>query len=346
MLLSVRSAVFNRRLVDGWINERRKGTDDGGLLFASRTKDYRPAAFVRQITAVAVLLPALCSTNIRVRTVAATWLAANAARSSIASSALMEEVDEARVETELNLCPCCYCRGGSDRKKGQAPNSMGPLVFSGKTHLQCSSNSFQCKASSPIPEKQLMTVMGDGLEGNAESPSCQQLPGPGAPETPSLSCSLRPLAAKDLLLAESPVMDSTAEQAAALSPAESQTSKEPDSGFRENAALVGNLSSPKGTQSADSCSEETCHRGRCSSSISASVVPDVSEAWSAVSKDSNQAEVLWNTLYSLIKVPLLLHPDTVLEFVELRVCIGLCWVQRGQERRAVLYSGCVSSSGW
>lgn len=108
------------RVVDGWINERRKRSDNAGMLFAVRVKDSRAANFTRQIATVALLLPALCSSSSSVCTAAATWVAATAARSAVASTALMEQVNTVIVTKELGRCACCYCSSNNNRTDNTA----------------------------------------------------------------------------------------------------------------------------------------------------------------------------------------------------------------------------------
>ncbi|KAL8437167.1 hypothetical protein ACSSS7_001146 [Eimeria intestinalis] len=273
--------LMRLRLVDGWINERRKGADDAGLLFAVRGGDYRAAAFVKQMTATIVLLPALCSSDSRVRAAAATWVAANVARSAIASTALMDEVDETIVEEELNCCPCCYCRGISSRAdEGEFRISL-TRDSSSQRHRSGTVSEDRPAFCGELPSEKGMQAL-----------ECTQ------------SADLKPLPAGDVLLSHpllsggSPV--APASQLAAAAPQTSGVALF-SVGEPAMAALEAADLQPAGTH--DECHEGACHRGRCLRNRE-SVLCDPSRGvwWGAGQQDTKERDELWNTLNSLIKV--------------------------------------------
>lgn len=284
------SSARECRLVDGWINERRKGTDDGGLLFAIRVEDQRATAFRRQIAAVGFLLPALCSTNSRVRTAAATWVAASAAQSSVASSALMEEVDTARVEEAVKRCACCYCRGSVNPSEREALETAG--------QPSCSDSSSQRRPGDWCMHSREAVSCGTP-EGDLKSPrelaSKQHPPLPGPSASPAVSCRLRPLAARDLLLAESPVIDPFPQSSSRIAEGQSGTPL-------ESADFVEISPNPPSLSENEGPSVSGCHRGRGYLDQGANFAPDSSDPLCSVCERDKEPGWLWSTLYSLVKV--------------------------------------------
>ncbi|KAL8447901.1 hypothetical protein Emed_004196 [Eimeria media] len=213
--------LMRLRLVDGWINERRKGANDAGLLFAVRGGDYRAAAFVKQMTATLVLLPALCSSDNNVRTAAATWVAANVARSAIASTALMDEVDETIVEEELNRCHCCYCRGcNSSTNKGESNLSL------------TRDDSSQRQVNGLSSKDQLPLVGEPQCENGAQALECTQ-------SANNALSYLKPQAAGDMLLPQPPLTgDSPASPASRSAVTEPQSNDVPSLSLGEPATAA------------------------------------------------------------------------------------------------------------
>lgn len=308
-------AAWNRRLVDGWINERRKGTDDAGLLFAIRVGDHRAAAFVRQITAALVMLPAFCSNNSRVRTTAATWLAANAAQSAIAAAALMEDVDEALVETAVKQCPCCYCstrNSGTESEARKAVYASSVLDDNSQRHPDD-------REASAHSEKLSVALQDEGSEAGDGVPSGEAHPVAGGVAPPDVPCRLRPLAAKDLLLAESPVIEPSLSQASALPCTlppivDGHMLRPPESG-----ESLDGLASSQLLASYNGCTGGWWHRDKSCLEKCTNLNPaDVSEVWYSANGREKGVDGLWNILLSLVKVRLL-HVTCV----RLEVCFGM-----------------------
>ncbi|KAL8453877.1 hypothetical protein Emag_001685 [Eimeria magna] len=276
--------LMRLRLVDGWINERRKGANDAGLLFAVRGGDYRAAAFVKQMTATIVLLPALCSSDSNVRTAAATWVAANVARSAIASTALMDEVDETIVGEELNRCSCCYCRSfRSSTNKGGF--RMSPVR----------DDSSQRQLNGILSKDQPSSVGETQFEKGAQVLECTQ--------SANALSHLKPLAASDMLLPQPPLTgDSPASPAPRSAATEPQASDVALLSLAEPATAAVEAADLQSAGMYNECNEGGCHRGRCSGD-SANLLCDPSKGvWCGGGRqDKKESDGLWNTLNSLIK---------------------------------------------
>ncbi|KAL8271260.1 hypothetical protein Esti_004826 [Eimeria stiedai] len=274
--------LMRLRLVDGWINERRKGANDAGLLFAVRGGDYRAAAFVKQMTATIVLLPALCSSDSSVRTAAATWVAANVARSAVASTALMDEVDEEIVEEELNCCPCCYCRGFKSRTDG------------GELRMSLMSDSSSRRHATSIPSNHQLPLGGEpSLERGAQALECTL--------SAKASSYLKPVAAGDVLLRQPPLTgEASATLASRPAATEPRTSNVALFSLMDPAAAALDASDVQLAGMYNVCNEGGCHRGRCPRN-SASVLCDPSKGvWCGVGRQGNkEPDGFWNTLNSL-----------------------------------------------
>ncbi|KAL8434252.1 hypothetical protein Efla_002017 [Eimeria flavescens] len=290
--------LMRLRVADGWINERRKGVNDAGLLFAVRGGDYRASTFVRQVTAAIILLPALCSTDSSVRTAAATWLAANVARSAVASTALMDEVDETMVEEELNRCPCCYCRGEKSLSDTEAFKATGASMRRENAGHRLPGGCL-LRDALPVAEVPFVALPGSGsLAGEPASEKSSQVP-ESVPAADG-SSAVNPLSANDLLL----MREVSASQASALTAAELQRKARLPSVTAEQPPHAGGAARPHSAGSNADFYEGYCHRGSCSSENILNNLPECTGGVlrSVRAEDSQEADRLWNTLNFLVKV--------------------------------------------
>ncbi|CDJ40441.1 hypothetical protein, conserved [Eimeria tenella] len=291
------------RLIDGWINERRKSSGETGFLFATRTVDRRVETFLRHIMAVVVLLPALCSSDSRVRTAAASWVAATVAQSAIAASALMEVVDTDLVESAIRPCSCCYCRGLSvQRDQGNRvtfrSNRPASVCSSSQRHGDC------CFVSPRGTALCVNKVTGGSPGNNLKSGRETRPSGDNSHQSdaiPALSSPPSQLKVKDLLLAESPVMESPSSLGSALpNPGTRLGEDDRSNTFASIGSGVGLVNVHAGTRGND-CSVGRCHRGRC-------IFEDIETMHNCIdtcrnnARDFKKSTCPWDTLFSLIKV--------------------------------------------
>ncbi|CDJ49830.1 hypothetical protein, conserved [Eimeria brunetti] len=245
------------RLIDGWINERRKSSGETGFLFAARTVDRRAETFRRHLTAVGLLLPALCSSDHRVRTAAASWVAANATQSLIASSALMEAVDTDLVNSAMRPCTCCFCKGHQGDRDPLSAEYPPSICGTNSPRRSCLVSSKEAASRLNEPERSKrnilgcagrMTVSGDSRQGITASSGVH---------------SLKPLAAKDLLLAESPVVKSPSSIGSVWPTLAPRIDKDDRSNTFASGGSGGGLAHVPLPLRDNECSSGVCHRGRC-----------------------------------------------------------------------------------
>ncbi|XP_026192616.1 uncharacterized protein LOC34617793 [Cyclospora cayetanensis] len=296
-----REGLVRLRLADGWINERRKGSGDGGFFFARPVMDRRADNFLRQITAVGVLLPALCSVHSRVRTLAATWVAANATQSAIGSAAFMEEVDITLLEEALVRCSCCHCkRYDQGDGEGQGVESSGchysyhqhdrddHLASFGET-----TPSFPTTSAIPPSESKLKGDA-DGT-GERQNASCQC-----STTSPTAPCGCIAMAAKDLPFTESPVTTSPTPRASASTSSAPRTAAEVTGNSYDSMAFVVGVTTP--LMRSDECSRGQCHRGRCCLEGDVESMAEISDSDLKGTDNHQKHGRLWSSLFSLTRV--------------------------------------------
>lgn len=253
--------------------------------------------------AVVVLLPALCSSDSRVRTAAASWVAATVAQSAIAASALMEVVDTDLVESAIRPCSCCYCRGLSvQRDQGNRvtfrSNRPASVCSSSQRHGDC------CFVSPRGTALCVNKVTGGSPGNNLKSGRETRPSGDNSHQSdaiPALSSPPSQLKVKDLLLAESPVMESPSSLGSALpNPGTRLGEDDRSNTFASIGSGVGLVNVHAGTRGND-CSVGRCHRGRC-------IFEDIETMHNCIdtcrnnARDFKKSTCPWDTLFSLIKV--------------------------------------------
>lgn len=244
--------------------------------------------------AVGLLLPALCSSDHRVSTAAASWVAANAAQSAIASSALMEAVDTALVNSAIRPCTCCYCKGHQgDRASLNAkwPPSVCSTISPGRPdHCLASSREIVSRVSEPAERR------ASGVTGSDDPRQC--IAGLSGMHV------LKPLAAKDLLLAESPVIKSPSSLGSVLHTSGPRGGEDDRSNTFASVGSGGGSATAPAHMRGNECSTGRCHRGRCLFEDVDSIL-EVSDNYCVGSENCEKHAAPWISLFSLVKV--LLH---------------------------------------
>ncbi|CDI75738.1 hypothetical protein, conserved [Eimeria praecox] len=305
------------RLVDGWINERRKSSGETGFLFATRAADRRTEALLRHLTAVCLLLPALCSGDHRVRVAAASWVAANAAQSAIASSALMEAVDIALVNSAIRPCTCCYCKGHhGDRVPG---SSECP---------PCSTNSPRRRDPCLAALREVVSRVNESAEYSAGStPRCiaGEIFSDDSRQCVTASSgshSAKPVAAKELLLAESPVIKSPSFLGSVLPNSAHRVREDDRSNIVTSVGTRGSAAVEPSQMRGNECSTGHCHRGSCFFE-NVETLLTVTDNDSGGSGEGEEPAGPWISLFSLIKAASALPGEVVAQPVRCSQCSSI-----------------------